>query len=145
MNINDDLAKASEELGGGAKFSLLKQTGRLKSSPAESAEDVTGFDYVASDNGKCYGYYAANPPLVGLTKPEPVPCPLGLAVVNDYKISYQEVIDIFHKGNWGSKFTDISLSKPLTPAVKDPMWYLVSDTGVHVVINANTGEPNVQQ
>ncbi len=144
MSLQDNLAQASEELGGGVAFKLLKQTARLKN-PAETADDVTGFDYVVSGSGKCYGYYAANPPLVGLTKPEPVACPLGLAVIDDYKISYQQAVDIFHKGNWGSKFTSMTLSKPLTPEVKDPMWYMTSELGVNVVINANTGEPNTQK
>lgn len=144
MSTQDELAKASQEVGGDVKLGLLRKTGRLKTPESEQASDVEGFDNVVSDgSGKCYQYYAANPPLVGLTKPEPVACPLGIAVIDDYKIDYKQAIDIFHKGNWGSKFTSITLSKPLTPEVKDPLWRIDSTTGVEVVINANTGEAEV--
>jgi hypothetical protein len=144
MYVKDELSSASNAIGEGVSLGLVCKTGRLKKPAAEQASDVVGFDYKVFHDGVCYKYYAANPPLTGMTQPKPTDYPLGLAVINEYKIEYQEAIDIFHKGNWGSKFTSISLSQPLYPGVNDPSWYFVSDMGVHVVINANTGETKTQ-
>lgn len=141
MSLQENLDQADQQIGGGVKTKLLVQKGRLKGSEAETAEDVTGFDNIITDgNGKCYTFYAANPPLVGLTQPTPCPCPLGAAAFDGYKIDYKGAIDIFHKGNWGSKFNAISVGQALTPEVKDPHWRIMSTLGTEVVINANTGE-----
>lgn len=143
MSTQEDLAKASQDLGeAGAKLDLLKKTGKFKDgvTAAETADDVVGFDYLTTNNGKCYAFYTANPPLIGMSKPTPTPCPVGIAVFGDTKVDYKQAIDIFHKGNWGSKFTSIVISKPLTPSVNDPFWYIKSELGTEVVINANTGE-----
>lgn len=144
MDTNSDLAAVGDKIGGSGSLGLIRQIGRLKNSSAADAADVVGFDYVVIRDGVCYEYYAANPPLIGLTQPTPVPYPLGLAVINSYKVTYQQAVDIFHKGNWGSRFTSMSLSQPLHPDVKDPSWYMISDMGVHIAINANTGEAKVQ-
>jgi hypothetical protein len=121
---------------------LLKQTGRLRSSSVSNAEDVLGFDYIVHMNGGgCYEYYAANPPLIGMTHPVPVPCPVGLEIVGDYKVDYIKAVETFHTGNWGGKFTSIVLCKPLIyPEASEPCWYFRSDLGAQVVIGANTGK-----
>ncbi len=137
---NEILKNAGEQIGSNAKFSLLRETGRLKDKTASTADDVVGFDYLVSDGSTCYAFYAANPPLEGLTKPTQTTCPVGIAVFDDYKIDYKEAVNIFHTGNWGSEFTAISISKPLTPEVTDPLWRIMSSMGTEVVINANTGE-----
>ncbi|HEX3030290.1 MAG TPA: hypothetical protein VHT34_13565 [Clostridia bacterium] len=140
MSSSKCLKKASDMTGDSVAFRLIKETGVLKYPASSDAEDVLGFNYIVYDNGTCYEYYAANPPLVGMTQPVPVSYPLGLAVFDTPKIDYKQAVKLFHSGNWGSKFTSILLCKPLHPDVKDPSWYFVSDLGAHVIINANTGD-----
>lgn len=118
---------------------LLKKEGCLKNTSASGPEDVSGFDYWVHWEKACFKFYCSNPPLKGCTQAQPVPCPLGLAIFDDYKIDYKEAIELFHHGNWGGSFISMVLSQPLHPDVKVPCWYFVSDLGVQVIIDANTG------
>lgn len=135
------LKQASNLMGESVEFDcLLRLTAHLKKGTAATAEDVVGFDHLVHWDGICYQFYAANPPLIGMTQPVPVPCPLGICCVGDYAIDYKQAVEIFHTGNWGSKFTSLVLSRPLTPEVSEPYWYFVSDLGITVIIGANTGK-----
>ncbi len=141
MNTKDILEKASKKVGEDVKLEgLMRKIGRLKKSSAKLAIDVLGFDYIVHWDNSCYEFYAANPPLIGITQPVPVPCPYGIAIFNEYKIDYKKAVDIFLKGNWGDSFTSISLSKPLHPDVEEPYWYFLSNIGVQVMIGADTGK-----
>ncbi len=141
MDMHTILDQASDNIGGDVKVEgLLRKIARLKPG-ADKPEDVLGFDYTVHHDGTCYEYYAANPPLKGVTQAVPVECPLGIEIFDDYKVDYKAAIDIFHRGNWGSQFTSMALSKPLTyPEAQEPYWYLMSNLGQSVVIGADTGE-----
>ena len=140
MDMQTILDQATDNIGGDVKVEgLLRKTARLKPG-ATKAEDVLGFDYTVRHENSCYEYYAANPPLKGVTQAVPVPCPLGLEIINEYKVDYKTAIDIFHRGNWGSQFTSLALSKPLSPQTTEPYWYLMSNLGQNVVIGADSGE-----
>ncbi len=140
MDIQTILADASEKIGGDVRLEgLMSKIGRLKPC-ASTAADVLGFDYIVRMDQTCYKYYAANPPLIGMTQPEPIICPLGIQAFNEFKINYKDAVDIFHKGDWGSEFTQISLSMPLVPNVDEPYWHMRSNLGQTVVIGANSGE-----
>ena len=133
------LTKAAEMAD--VKFEgLLKKTGMLRVPFAHDAKDVVGFDYIVhtADNC-CMEFYAANPPLVGMTKPKLVTYPMGLMIFNRYNIDYKKVIEIFHKGDWGDLFTSLVLYKPLYPGVEEPYWHIVSHLGVQIIIGADTG------
>ncbi|QZY53784.1 hypothetical protein [Crassaminicella profunda] len=139
--IKEVLKKAAKQMGEHVKLEkVLIKTGRLAQEAVDSAESVLGFDYLIEYDNKCFEFYVANPPLIGMTQPTPVKRPLGIASFADYKIDYKSAIKIFHSGDWGSKFTSIVLSKPLTPEVTEPYWYFRSDLGVDVIIGANTGK-----
>jgi len=140
MGTNNNLTEVSKMLGTNSNVKYVRRIGRLSNNLTGEASDVLGFDNIVFIDGTCYEYYAANPPLIGMTQPVPVPYPYGLAIFEDYKIDYKEAIKLFHSGNWGSKFTSISISQPLYPGVNDPSWYICSELGIQVVINANTGE-----
>jgi hypothetical protein len=144
MKAREDLANITQQIGPVSNAGYLREIGVLKKAVAENASDIVGFNYVIFNDGVCYAYYSANPPLIGMSNPTPVQYPLGLAVFSDFKITYQKAVDLFHSGNWGSGFTSISLSKPLYPDVNDPYWYFISDLGTHVTVNANTGEVKSQ-
>ena len=144
MSNNNQLSPSTEkknryyELQG-----LLRKTGRLKTTYATNAEDVLGFDYVihGKENGNCYQYYVANPPLEGMTQAEPVPCPSGMEVFNEFKIGYKKAIEIFHKGNWGDSFSSLVLCKPSSyPPSNEPYWKILSNLGTQVIIGANSGK-----
>lgn len=136
------LQKALTLIGADVKFEgLMKKSGRLRSGCAQNVEDVLGFDYLLHHENTCYEYYAANPPLIGMTQPVPVECPLGMEIFDEYEIDYKKAIDIFHSGNWGSGFISIVLCKPLVyPQATEPNWYFKSNTGVQVVIGADSGK-----
>lgn len=142
MDTKGILAEAANKIGKNVELEgLLKKTGRLKFKSVADAKDVLGFDYIVQWDDTCYEYYAANPPLIGMTQPVPVPCPLGIEVFNEYKIDYKKAVEIFHTGKWGERFTSIVLCKPLVhPEAKEPYWYFRSDLGIQVMIGADSGE-----
>ena len=125
---------------------VLSMTGKINNGVGKNKEDVLGFDYVVkSEKNQCLKYYAANPPQTGLTKPEPIPCPLGIRVIKDYKINYEKAIEIFHTMNCGDAFTDIALSWPLTPEVREPVWHIHTNLGSVVVIGADSGKASCEK
>lgn len=141
MFSKEALKKAEASLGENVRFEgLLKKTGRLKKVSASEPGDVFGFDYTVQWENNCYEFYTANPPLIGCTGPTPVPCPLGIASFDTYAVDYKKAIELFHTGDWGGRFTAITLFKPLHPDVKEPYWYFLSDLGVQVIIGADSGE-----
>ncbi len=119
---------------------LLRKTGRLKISLACVPEDIDGFDYVVIWDHLCYKFYCSNPPTANRTHAFPCPRPYGLSVFKEYKINYKKAIQIFHSVNRGTKFSSLSLSKPSNLNLFDPHWHFISDLGMEVVINANSGE-----
>jgi hypothetical protein len=142
MSIKQQMSTVALKLGSVQLNGLIRMTGVLPKGVASDAKDVVGFDYIVQDeNGNCHSYYAANPPLIGMTEPVPVPHPLGIESFDDYKVDYKQAISIFHTGNWGSYFCAITLSKPLVfPPAKEPYWYIRSTLQVDVIIGANTGD-----
>lgn len=141
MNVNTTLDQVLEKFGRNTTLDgILLKRGRLPRGIASDAKDVVGFDYILHHDQNCYECYVANPPLFGATQPVPVPCPLGLAMIQNYEINYTRAIEIFHTGNWGGKFISIALSRPLHPDVKEPYWHFRSNLGVQIMIGANTGK-----
>lgn len=142
MSLQEHLATIGKSIGDEVELEgLMRKNGILKGGIARESSDVLGFTYIVHWNNSCFEYYCANPPLKGCTQAVPVPCPVGIEVFNEYKVDYKEAVDIFHKGNWGSGFTTITLCKPLIyPQAPEPLWYFVSDLGVQVVIGADTGK-----
>lgn len=140
--MSDDLIrKASALIGEEVKLEgLMKKTGRLRRGVAENAKDILGFDYLLRHENTCYEYYAANPPLIGMTQPIPTDCPLGIEVFNEYKIDFQQAVEIFLRGNRGSAFTSIVLFKPMVyPKATEPFWYFKSNIGVQIAVGADSG------
>lgn len=146
MNTKNNLARQIHQTGSKTtetshnKTHLLLKTGHLKESIARTADDVVGFNNLMRSAKGCFTYYEANPPLIGLTNPVPVQCPLSLAVIPPYKLDYKKAIELFHRGNWGTGFTGIGLSKPLYPGVMEPYWTITGSNGITVVIGANSGK-----
>lgn len=141
MDIQTILGDASENIGGDVKVKgLMRKVAHLKPG-AEKFEDVLGFDYIVHCNDTCFEYYSANPPLHGTTQAKPITCPVGIEIFGDYNVDYKAAVTIFHRGNWGSQFTTMSLSKPLVyPQTAEPYWYMVSNLGQTVIIGADSGE-----
>jgi len=120
---------------------LLSKTGVLSVPEASSAEQVVGFNYIVlGRDDSCMTYYAANPPLIGMSKPVEIPCPLGIVVIDNYNIDYKQAIALFEKTNCGGAFTGISLSQPLVPGIINPFWTIDSVTGQAFSVNADTGQ-----
>lgn len=133
------LQQASNLLGENVTIEcLLRLTAHLKNGAAETQEDVVGFTHLVRYDSTCYEFYAANPPLIGLTQPVPVPCPLGIACIEQYNIDYQEAVRIYHTVT-DEKFTSLILSKPLTSEVTEPYWYFQSICDQTIIIGAISG------
>jgi hypothetical protein len=137
-----DLLSQAAEITGETFIGILRKTARIKLGIGSSVKDILGWDVVLrAKDGDCYGYYAAQPPLVGLTQAQPISCPLGLVTFESFKIDITEAIKIFQSQDGGDKFTDITLSWPLVhPAAKEPFWYFRTNLGVEVIIGANSGQ-----
>jgi len=142
MPNKTQLTTAAQRVGNVHFEGLLRKEGVIRRGVGENYDDVLGFNYIAHEQqGGCYEFYAANPPLIGMTEPVPCPCPLGLETFDEYRIDYKEAVRLFHSGNWGNMFTSITLSRPLVhPQTREPFWHIRSNLGIDVVIGANSGE-----
>ncbi len=119
---------------------IMRQIGVIKKRQGKSALDVVGFDYmVHRSEESCFQYYAANPPLTGITEPVTVKRPFGLEVFSDYVVDYRQAIEIFHRREVGEVFTHLALFKPLANLRFDePLWFVRAERDVTVVIGANS-------
>ncbi len=118
---------------------LLHKTGVILVKQATKPEDVVGFDYVVRHDDTCWEYYAANPPLIGMTRPTEIPCPVGVQIIGAYKIDYKKAIELFMSSLCGGAFTGITLYWPLVPSVTEPQWHIRSVLGADFVVGANDG------
>lgn len=120
---------------------LMRQVARIKNGVGKDASDILGFDYVVkSSAGACFEFYAAEPPLVGMTEPLPLACPLGVIAFNGYKITFHDAIRLFQQANCGDHFVAMSLAWPLThPESKEPFWHIRSNLGYDFVVGAISG------
>ncbi len=142
MSKVKDLLAAAKEKTGETFIGLERKSARIKHGVGSELSDILGWDVIMRESdGTCYGYYVAQPPLIGMTQPQPTSCPLGIAAFDSYKIDIAEAIKIFHSQNGGDKFTEITLSWPLVhPPAPEPYWYFKTTLGNTVVIGANSGQ-----
>jgi hypothetical protein len=141
MKNSEILAKVKEQTGVSC-IGLERKTARIKHGIGSDISDILGWDIVVRGaDGSCYEYYVAQAPLIGMTQPIPVACPLGIIAFDEYKITIEEAIKIFKSQNGGDKFTDVVLSWPLVhPSAPEPYWYFRTILGNNVVIGANSGQ-----
>ncbi len=139
--IKNYLDTAAEKTGVKC-IGLERKNAVIKNGIGSKVEDVLGWNIIVRDeSGTCHEYYTARPPLIGMTQPVPIKCPLGIIPFDGYKIDIEEAINIFHTQNGGDKFTEITLSWPLThPESPEPYWYFRTNLGNSVVIGANSGQ-----
>jgi|WetSurMetagenome_2_1015567.scaffolds.fasta_scaffold00706_3 hypothetical protein len=144
MTHFENLIEQISKNAGVKTIGLMRQDARIKHGAGRDASDVLGFDYVIKGtDGSCLSFYAAEPPLIGMTQPIPIPCPLGIVAFDGYKVTYKDAIAIFKKSNCGDVFVAMSLSWPLThPESKEPFWHIRSNLGFDLVIGANSGQPS---
>ncbi len=142
VGMNDLMAQGKELMGKSVDMEgLMSQKARIRHIAGQSPKDILGWDYlVRSKDGTCYSYYAAQPPLIGMTQPVPVTCPLGIRSFDHYNKSFSDAIDIFHRMNCGDTFVAMALYWPLTPECKEPYWFIKTSIGNQIVIGANSGE-----
>ncbi|SDC68469.1 hypothetical protein SAMN05216323_10449 [Williamwhitmania taraxaci] len=141
MKTSDLLAQVKEKTGVSC-IGLERKIARIRHNVGSNIADIQGWDVVVRGNdGSCMEYYVAQPPMMGMTQPQPISCPLGIIAFDDYKIDIKEAIEIFKTQNGGDKFTEISLSWPLVhPAAPEPFWHFRTNLGHTVVIGANSGQ-----
>lgn len=138
VSIKDMLTKASDAMERTVEFrGLMSKMARIKHGAGKKPSDILGWDYVARDkDGSCYSFYAAQPPLMGMTRPEPVNCPLGLVAFDSYEVKFEQAIKVMDGLNCGDTFMAMSLSWPLTPMVKEPIWHIRTTVGNDIAIGA---------
>lgn len=139
---NEELIKIAGEHTGISHIGLLKKSARIKQRMGSDVSDILGWDVITKgENQTCYSFYSAQPPLIGLTQPQPVECPVGIIAFDTHKIDIEEAIKIFHTQLGGDKFTQILLCWPLAhPEPPEPYWYFKTNLGTDVVIGANSGQ-----
>ncbi|MDD3042099.1 MAG: hypothetical protein PHW56_04035 [Methanosarcinaceae archaeon] len=137
------MEEAAAKLGEVQFKGLMLKEARIKNGAGSSPEDVLGWDYMFRTNeGVCYKYYAAQPPLLGMTQPVPVPCPLGIQTFDSYEIDFKKAIEILNSMNCGDVFVAMTLSWALTPECTEPYWHIRTTLGSDIAIGANSGKPN---
>ena len=143
MEDHQALKDSAQKMGIAGQFHLLSKTAKIRNGIGTTPEDVLGWDYIVKDDaGTCYKYYAAQYPLVGMTQPEPIECPLGIRVINNYEVKFQQAIEKMQQLDCGGAFVKMSLYWVLSPASPNPEWHIRTDIGSEIVINANSGESN---
>ncbi len=137
-----DLSSMLPEQSGTTCIGLERKNARIKNGIGSELHDILGWDVIVrAKDGVCYSFYTAQPPLIGMTQPQPVNCPLGISPFDGYKIEIEEAIKIFKTQNGGDLFTEISLSWPLVhPAAPEPYWHFRTNLGNTVIIGANSGQ-----
>ena len=140
--VNNILSEASKAVDGSVEFrGLMSKKARIKHGQGKTPEDILGWDVVVRDKyGTCYKFYMAQPPLIGMTRPEPIECPLGLVAFNSYNVDFKEAISKIDQLDCGDAFVAMSLSWPLTPACKEPLWHIRMSIGNDIVIGADSGK-----
>jgi len=120
---------------------LISKVARINNSAGQTAEDVKGWDVVyMGEDGKCYTYYVAQVPLIGMTEPVEVDSPLGVRAFDSYMLDYEVAIAAMKSMRCGSTFVELSLYWPLTPEVEEPEWHIKTEIGNEIVIGANSGK-----
>lgn len=119
---------------------LISKTARINDSAGQSAEDVLGLDVIERGaDGKCLSYYAAQPPLEGMTEPVKVDCPDGVRAFDSYMLDYEDAIAAMKSMRCGSTFVELSLFWPTDSEAEEPEWHIKTDIGNEIVIGANSG------
>ncbi len=143
MEDHQALSESAQKMGITGNFHLLSKTARIKNGIGRTPEDVLGWDYIVKDDvGTCYKYYAAQPPLIGMSYPEPIECPLGIRVINNYEVKFQQAIEKMQQLDCGGAFVGLGLYWVLSPLSTNPEWHIRTDIGSEIVVNANTDEAN---
>lgn len=142
IDFKDIMASANAQIGASVEFKgLMLKKGRIKHDAGHIPGDILGWDYIfRAEDKTCYSFYAAQPPLIGMTQPMPIKCPLGLQVFDKYEVDFAKAIGIMNSMNCGDTFTEISLSWALVPEVKEPYWHIRTSLGNVIAIGANSGK-----
>ncbi len=120
---------------------LISKVARINNSAGQSAEDVLGWDVTERGaDGKCYTYYVAQAPMIGMTPNVEVDRPAGLLPFDRYMVDYEEAIAAMKSMRCGSTFVELSLFWPSTPEAEEPEWHIKTDIGNEIVIGANSGK-----
>ena len=112
---------------------LMSMKARINE-PGSSYKDVLGWDILYRSEGKCYKFYVAQFPLIGMTRRVEVPCPLGIRTFDSYNVSFQEALEKLNGMDCGDKFVALSLYWPLTPECKEPYWYIRTNLGTQISV-----------
>jgi hypothetical protein len=138
----ETLKSAEKMLGEGVELSgLMLKKAVLRSVCAEKATDVIGWDYIIKQKGSgCFTCYGAQPPLIGMTAPSWIKCPLGIRPFENYKIDFKQAIEKFQSLGCGKVFTELALYYVVHYEVKEPCWYIRSALGHMVIIGADSGK-----
>jgi len=120
---------------------LISKVARINNSAGKTAEDVLGWDVTyRGEDGKCYRYYVAQAPLIGMTEPVEVMCLLGVQAFDRYMVDFEDAIAVMQSMDCGDTFVNMSLSMPLTPAVDETMWRIKTSIGNEIGIGAKCGK-----
>jgi len=141
-DFKDVMGRANVQVGEAVRFKgLMSKIARIKQNAGKSSGDILGWDYIfRAEDGTCYSFYAAQAPLIGMTQPVPIPCPLGVRVFDKYEIDFSSAIDIMHTMDCGDTFVEMSLSWALVPDCTEPYWHIRTSIGNVIVVGANSGK-----
>jgi hypothetical protein len=143
-NLKKFFDDQAAKIGEGVKVvGIMSKKAHIKHGAGKELSDILGWDSVIqTDERICYQFYAAQPPLIGMTQPQPIHCPLGIQVFDSFEVDIKKAIEILHTMNCGDTFIAIALSMPLVPDCKEPYWYIKLLHGNEVIIGANSGKAN---
>jgi hypothetical protein len=142
VDLKDCMDKAETKTGVKIK-GLLIQKASIKNGVGRASEDILGWNCLTRGiNGECYEFYVPEPGHMGPLYIIRKECPIGIRIIDSYKVDFKEAIKIFHEYTHEEWFVAMSLSWPLTPECLEPYWHIKSITGEEVAIGADSGTPN---
>lgn len=142
VDFKNCMDKAAAEMGVNFK-GLLIQKASIKNGVGRIVEGILGWDcLIQGINRECYEFYVPKPghiwhPLIIRKE-----CPIGIRIIDSYKVDFKEAIKIFHEYIHEEWFVAMRLSWPLTPECLEPYWHIRSITGEEVAIGADSGTPS---
>lgn len=108
-------------------------------------QKVLGWDKTCCDSGACYQFFSAEEPLHGMTRPQQVPCPMGLSCFMKWETDWHQALNNIEHQFGHIEFESITLTKVLYHNIEHPNWHFHTCCGRDFIVDADTGKVELIQ
>lgn len=115
---------------------LLNKTAHLRNECGNKFEDIIGWNYIMNKDNDCYSFYQSENPKTGKSIPRNIECPIGIELIDKYRISIKEAIELFNAIDEKLKYVDISIFKLFHES--EAKWHFRTSSNYEVIIGADS-------